>query len=310
MTSSKSHLALLQALQQKLVAAGKPAVESRWILTHAARLNDAQLAARLTQPVPPDVEEAAWAMLDLRLSGHPLQLLLGESEFYGLRLKVARGVLIPRPETEGLVERALTHLPLDAPARVLDVGTGSGAIALAIKAMRPQATVWATDINPKALQLAKENALHLGLEVTFLEAPFTANLTGLDLVISNPPYLPESYREEAPPELAYEDERALYAGPEGLDVARALLPQAWEALQPGGWLWLELAPENIYTLLEEAIAQGWHEARVFHDLAQHPRYLGAQKPAQAAAKPVEEESSLLVWDNNQLSSISKNHDRI
>lgn len=269
-------------------------MESRWILGHAAHLGEKELAARLTQPVPVDVEEAAWAILGLRLSGHPLQLLLGETEFYGLRLKVAQGILIPRPETEGLVERALAHLPLDAPARVLDVGTGSGAIALAIKAMRPQATVWATDINPKALELAKENALRLGLEVSFLEAPFTANLTGLDLVISNPPYLPESYREEAPPELAYEDAHALYAGPEGLDVARALLPQAWDALQPGGWLWLELAPENIYTLLEEAIAQGWREARVYRDLAQQPRYLGAQKPAQSAAEIQNKEAGLLV----------------
>ncbi|AWR85348.1 peptide chain release factor N(5)-glutamine methyltransferase [Meiothermus taiwanensis] len=298
MTSSKSHLALLQALQQKLVAAGKPAVESRWILSHAARLSDAQLAARLRQPVPPDVEEAAWSLLNLRLSGHPLQLLLGETEFYGLRLKVARGVLIPRPETEGLVEQALAYLPLHTPARVLDVGTGSGAIALAIKALRPQAMVWATEINPQALQLAKENALGLGLEVTFLEAPFTANLTGLDLIISNPPYLPDSYRLEAPPELAYEDESALYAGPEGLDVARALLPQAWDALQPGGWLWLELAPENVYTLLEEAIAQGWRQARVFRDLAQQPRYLGAQKPAQAAAGLADEKAGRLASGRN------------
>lgn len=272
-------------------------MESRWILGHAAHLGEKELAARLTQPVPVDVEEAAWAMLDLRLRGHPLQLLLGETEFYGLRLKVARGVLIPRPETEGLVERALAHLPLDASARVMDVGTGSGAIALAIKAMRPQATVWATDINPKALELAKENALRLGLEVSFIEAPLTADLKDLDLIISNPPYLPESYREEAPPELAYEDERALYAGPEGLDVARALLPQAWAALQPGGWLWLELAPENVYTLLEEAIAQGWREARVFRDLAQQPRYLACQKPSHTPSEPQDEETGLLVWDN-------------
>ena len=296
--TGKSYLELLREFQRRLEAAGKPAVESRWILGHAARLGEKELAARLMQPVPVDVEEAAWAMLNLRLTGYPLQLLLGEAEFYGLRLKVERGVLIPRPETEGLVEQALVRLPLDAPARVLDIGTGSGAIALAVKAMRPQATVWATDIDPRALRLAKENALRLGLEVTFLEAPFTANLTGLDLIISNPPYLPDSYCEEAPPELAYEYARALYAGPEGLDVARALLPQAWDALQPGGWLWLELAPENIYTLLAEAAAQGWREARVLYDLAQRPRYLSAQKPAQAAAGLEDEEAGLLALGNN------------
>lgn len=275
---SKSYLALLREFQGRLEAAQKPAVESRWILAHAARLEAQELAARLMQAVPTDVEAAAWDMLNLRLAGHPLQLLLGHTEFYGLWLRVEQGVLIPRPETEGLVEQALAHLPLDAPMRVLDLGTGSGAIALAIKAMRPKATVWATDTHPKALRLAKENALRLGLEVFFLEAPFTADLCDLDLIVSNPPYLPEAYRQEAPPELAYEDPAALYAGPEGLDVARALLPHAWQALKPGGRLWLELAPENVHTLLAEATASGWQEARVLHDLARRPRYLTCQKP--------------------------------
>jgi release factor glutamine methyltransferase len=276
----KRFLELVQALQQELRAAGKPVVESRWLVAHAARLSDQELALRLAEFVPPDVEEAARAMLNLRLSGYPLQLLLGEAEFFGLKLRVERGVLIPRPETEGLVEHAVAYLPPDQPARVLDVGTGCGAIALAIKAMRPQATVWASDINPKALELARRNALQLGLEVTFLEAPFTANLQGLDLIVSNPPYLPESYRQEAPPELAYEDPNALYAGPDGLGVARELLPQAWKALKPGGRLWLELAPENVYTLLAEATAQGWLEAQVLPDLALQPRYLSLRKPAE------------------------------
>lgn len=276
--ANKTYLALLREFQERLEAAQKPAVESRWILGHAARLEAQELAARLMQAVPADVEAAAWAMLNLRLAGYPLQLLLGQAEFYGLWLRVEQGVLIPRPETEGLVEQALAHLPLDAPVRVLDLGTGSGAIALAIKAMRPKATVWATDTNPKALRLAKENALWLGLEVFFLEAPFTADLHDLDLIVSNPPYLPEAYRQEAPPELAYEDPGALYAGPEGLDVARALLPQAWQALKPGGRLWLELAPENVHTLLAEATALGWQGGRVLHDLAQRPRYLTCQKP--------------------------------
>lgn len=294
--ASKSYLELLREFQQSLEAARKPAAESRWILGHAAGLNDQQLAARLMQAVPPDVAEAARAMLNLRLSGYPLQLLLGETEFYGLRLQVERGVLIPRPETEGLVEQALGYIPAEAEARVLDVGTGSGAIALALKALRPKAMVWATDINPKALELARRNALELGLEVTFLEAPFTGDLSELDLIISNPPYLPDSYRNEAPPELAYEDPSALYAGLEGLDVARELLPHAWKALKPGGWLWLELAPENVYTLLGEATAQGWRQARVFRDLAQQPRYLACQKPSPGPSEPEDEEAGLLVWD--------------
>jgi release factor glutamine methyltransferase len=295
--ASKSYLELLREFQRRLEVARKPVAESRWILGHAARLNDKQLAARLMQTVPPDVEDAAWAMLNLRLTGYPLQLLLGETEFYGLKLKVERGVLIPRPETEGLVEHALGYVHIKAEARVLDVGSGSGAIALAFKSMRPKATVWATEINPKAIELSRKNAAQLALEVTFLEASFTADLEDLDLIISNPPYLPNSYREEAPPELAYEDPAALYAGPEGLDVARELLPHAWNALKPGGWLLLELAPENVYTLLEEATAQGWREARVFRDLAQQPRYLACQKPSHTPSEPQDEEAGLLVWDH-------------
>ncbi len=276
-----SYLKLLRGLQERLQAAGKPAMEARWILQHAAGLDGGQLATRLAQGVPLDVEEAAWAMLKLRLGGYPLQLLLGETEFFGLRLEVQRGVLIPRPETEGLVERALGYLPPQAEAQVLDVGTGSGAIALALKAQRPLAQVWASEISPNALELARRNAQRLGLEVTFLPAALTAGLKGLDLIVSNPPYLPEGYRAVAPPELAYEDPQALYAGPEGLDVARPLLEEAWWALRPGGWLLLELAPENVHTLAKEALLRDWQGVRIFPDLAQRPRYLAAQKPHEA-----------------------------
>jgi release factor glutamine methyltransferase len=276
---TKSYLGLLQEIQQGLKSAGKPAAESDWILRRAARLDEQQLVARLMQAVPPEVEAAAGAMLSLRQSGYPLQLLLGETEFYGLRLEVERGVLIPRPETEGLVELALGLAPERAGARVLDVGTGTGAIALAYKSMRPKASVWATDISSQAVALARRNAQQLGLEVNLLQAPYTADLFDLDLILSNPPYLPDSYRQKAPPELAYEEDSALYSGPEGLDMARELLPRAGAALRPGGWLLLELAPENIYILLQEAIAQSWCEARVLPDLAQRPRYLILQNQA-------------------------------
>ena len=294
--ASKTHLELLRELQQQLSSAGKPAAESRWILCHAGGLNDKQLATRLMKSVSKDVEEAAWAMLRLRVGGYPLQLLLGKTEFYGLTLWVERGVLIPRPETEGLVERALAYVPPEGPSRVLDVGTGSGAIALALKALRPQAQIWATEVSPKAIELARKNAAQLELEVTFFQATFTGDLSDLDLIVSNPPYLPDSYRAEAPPELAYEDPQALYAGPEGLDVARELLPRAWQALRPGGWLVLELAPENIYTLLTEASTQGWQEARIFRDLAQQPRYLSCRKPGASAPDPDEDEAVLLVQE--------------
>ncbi len=217
------------------------------------------------------------ALLQRRLGGYPLQYLIGEVEFFGLPLGVEEGVLIPRPETEGLVALAL-ELPLPERPRILDVGTGSGAIALALKWARPKAQVYATEIDPKALALAQRNAQRLGLAVGFLQASLTGGLRGLDLLVSNPPYLPEGYREVAPRELAYENPLALYAGPEGLDVARPLAREAWEALLPGGFLLLELDPGNIRTLAQELEAQGWEGVEVLPDLSGRDRYLRARRP--------------------------------
>ncbi|RDI96232.1 peptide chain release factor N(5)-glutamine methyltransferase [Meiothermus sp. QL-1] len=265
-------------MERRLGAGGKPPLEARWLLAHAAGLDLEELLSLLGRPVPEGVAERAQALLDRRLGGCPLQLILGQTEFYGLELWVEPGVLIPRPETEGLVELALHALSPGCSAWVLDVGTGSGAIALALKARRPELRVWATDINPRAIRLAQRNARRWGLEVVFLLASLTAGLRGLDLVVSNPPYLPEGYRKEAPPELAYEDEAALYAGPEGLGVARALLGEAWGALRPGGRFMLELAPENIHILRDEAAALGWEGLEVRPDLVGRPRYLLGRRP--------------------------------
>jgi len=247
-------------------------------LGHALDVDDKNMATHLFDPVPPDAEEAARAMLNVRIGGYPIQLLLGYTEFFGLRLQVKKGVLIPRPETEGLVERALVCTEDNPAPKVLDVGTGTGAIALAFKFARPRASVWATDTDPQAVALARENAARLNLDLEVREAPFTSDLSDLDLIISNPPYLPDEYRKEAPPELAYESANALYSGLEGLDTPRELLAQAWNALKPGGWLTLELSPLNIYKLREEAVGKGWQQVRVHRDLAEQPCYLIAQKP--------------------------------
>ncbi|MGC8968908.1 MAG: peptide chain release factor N(5)-glutamine methyltransferase, partial [Thermus sp.] len=233
---------LLRELEGRLEAAGLPKGEAWDLLALATGLPRKTLLLRLREPPPPGSEGRAWELLAKRLSGYPLQYLLGEVEFFGLPLKVAEGVLIPRPETEGLVELALS-LPLPPRPRVLDVGTGTGAIALALKRRLPEAEVWATEVDPKALALAQENARRLGLPVRFLMASLTGGLGELDLVVANPPYLPEAYRKVAPKELSFENPLALYAGPEGLSVARPLAEEALHALRPGGYLLLELAPE-------------------------------------------------------------------
>lgn len=272
---------LLRELERELEARGLPKGEALDLLALASRLSRKDLLLRLLEAPPLGTEERARALLEKRLAGYPLQYLLGEVEFFGLPLKVAEGVLIPRPETEGLVELAL-RLPLPKAPRILDVGTGTGAIALALKAHLPEALVFATDIDERALALAEENAERLGLKVHFLKAPLTGGLRDLDLVVANPPYLPLGYREVAPLELAHESLLALYAGEEGLAVARPLAEEAFEALKPGGFLLLELAPQNIHLLAEELKAKGWEKVEVLQDLAGRDRYLRARRPSQEA----------------------------
>lgn len=284
-----TRLELLRHFERRFREAGLPSQEARWLLAHALGLEDADLLRGLYKAATKGIAEQMEGWLMQRRQGYPLQLILGYSLFYVpglkedeggyLRLEVRPGVLIPRPETEGLVELALGLLSAERSftGRLLDVGTGSGAIALALKRRFPKAEVWATEIDPVAVALARENARRAGLEVQVLLAPFTAHLKALDLIVSNPPYLPESYRQEAPPELSYENPQALYSGPEGLDMPRELLRHAWRALKPGGALALELAESNVHTLAEEAQRAGWEAVQVHRDLAGRPRYLTARK---------------------------------
>jgi release factor glutamine methyltransferase len=177
-----------------------------------------------------------------RCKGVPLQHLTGEQQFMDLVLHVSPGVFVPRPETEGLVEAALAAIEgVERPA-VVDVGTGTGAVALAIKRVRPEARVWATDVSEAAVSLARENAGRLGLTVDVLLGdlldPVPHDMSGrIDLIVSNPPYLTEAEYEDLPPEVRAEPVAALLGGTE---VHRRLAGQAGRWLAPGGWLVVEI----------------------------------------------------------------------
>lgn len=281
----KSRAELLAWLRAQLGEAGVPApeAEARALAQAALAEPPERFFARLGEAVPESALVRLEDWLVRRRGGEPLGLILGEVEFFGLKLEVRPGVFLPRPETEGLVALALETIASRRAPRVLDVGTGSGAIALAIQHARPDAEVHATDTSPKALALAEKNARRLGLFVTFHRGSRTAGLSGFDLLVSNPPYLPEAYRASAPPELAHEPETALYAGEEGLDVARPLVREALVALRPGGVLLLELDPTNAARLARELVALGYQRVCTLPDLASRPRYLLAHAPAPEAA---------------------------
>ena len=220
-----------------------------------------------------------------RARGVPLQTLLGVAPFYGLTLHVGPGVLIPRPETERLVELVLQDLKHHDHPRVLDVGTGSGAVALAIKSERPNAAVMATDRSPDALAWARDNAAALGLDIDvvrsdLLASPKVADFAATcDVLVSNPPYLPESDRGTLPPEVTHDPDEALFAGEDGLAVARRLWREAQPRLKPGASLWLELDPRNAQSFADE-VAPGAADVQValHEDLAGRTRFVQIRQP--------------------------------
>ena len=218
-----------------------------------------------------------------RLHHEPIQYITGQQEFYGLSLKVTPAVLIPRPETEHLVEAVLNLLPADKLLRIADIGTGSGAIAIALAILLPQATITALDISPAALAIAAINASehNVSNRIKFLESNLLSALDrkaeSFDAIVSNPPYVAETDRATLHPQVRdHEPATALFAGKTGLDIYRRLIPQAYCTLKPNGLLALEIGHDQ-----QDAVAsllRTWHNLSFITDLQHIPRVALAQKP--------------------------------
>lgn len=221
------------------------------------------------------------ALVARRLAGEPLAYVTGIAGFRRLVLQVDRRVLIPRPETEGLVERVLREVP---GGRVADVATGSGCVALALADEGAYAEVVATDASAEALEVARANAARLGLPVTFREGDLLAPLAGerFDAVVSNPPYLSGAeYAALDPAVRGWEPVRALESGPEGMDHTRRLLAGARAVLVPGGLLALEVDERRAGLAGVEAGRLGWEDVTVQDDLFGRARYVLARAGATA-----------------------------
>jgi len=229
-----------QALRQA-AAAGVDRLDAQLLLLHAlARpaTDRAWLLAHDDEAMAPQAVQAFQACCERRAAGEPLAYIVGSKEFFGLELHVDARVLVPRPDTETVVEWSLEVLADTAAPRVVDLGTGSGAIALAIAHRRADAQVEAVDASADALAVASENARRLSLPVRFTHGEWLAGCGGpYDLIVSNPPYVAEG--DEHLPALRHEPLQALVAGADGLDDIRAIVEQAPRRLASNGWLLLE-----------------------------------------------------------------------
>jgi release factor glutamine methyltransferase len=262
-TAAAMGLTRLDAQLLLLHALGGPGNGRGWLLAHDR------------DELDPAAHRQFMQLCDRRAGGEPLAYIVGRREFFGLELMVDERVLVPRPDTESLVEWALELLrPCSAP-RVVDLGTGSGAIALAIKANRPDAQVLAIDASAAALEVATANANALALVVEFRRHDWLAGLVGrYNLIVSNPPYI--AVGDPHLPALAHEPSRALVSGPDGLDDIRRIIDQAPAALAPGGWLILEHGYDQAASVRELLQQAGFRQVASRLDLAGTQRCSGGQ----------------------------------
>ena len=269
-------MTLAQALLEaaKTLPGESSRLEAETLLAHALGKPRAWLYAHAGDALDDLQQRRFSGLIASRCQGQPLAYLLGRREFWSLELAVSVDTLIPRPETELLVELALQRLPADRAAHVLDLGTGTGAIALALASERPMAQVHAVDASAAALSIAKKNATKLGLpQVQFLHSDWYSALAGerFDLIASNPPYIAQDDPHLAEGDLRFEPRSALASGADGLDAIRIIVAGAPAHLLPGGWLLIEHGWQQGAAMRALLAGAQWSDVQTATDLEDRDR---------------------------------------
>lgn len=263
-----------------------PFLEARLLIQAAGRMGEGEFFTRLSEPVGAELEKNLEQLIRQRIDGCPLAYLLGYKEFWGLTFRINRSVLIPRPETELVVEKTLT-LPLPPEPLILDVGTGSGNIAISLGKELPSAKIIATDVSKRALRLAAVNArLNQVDNVRFILSDlfktFEESQPTFDLIVSNPPYVARAdWQILDRPVRDFEPKKALLAGQDGLNFIRRLVKKAGQFLQPAGFLVMEIGAGQARKVVE-LLETGWSQIEIINDYSGLPRVVSARKKSAQA----------------------------